>query len=67
MNMNSTNVDEVAKALKGMVIVGHSINEDNWGKLILLDRNTGKEYHIEPSCDPEGNAPGYLFFGEGGK
>lgn len=67
--MSQCNCHEVAQALKGMVVTGEVFDGDpegeGWQKLILMDRNTGKYYHIEPSIDPEGNAPGYLFFGEG--
>lgn len=68
---DKANVREVADLMKGMVLVGHTEpNEEGWGKLIFLDRQSGLKYHIEPSCDPEGNRPGYLFFGRettGGK
>lgn len=58
------NCKEVAQHLKGLVITGDvTEDEEGWQKLILMDRDTGKKFHIEPSCDPEGNAPGYLFFG----
>jgi hypothetical protein len=65
--MGYTNVNDVAKAFQGFVITGAVTEPDDegWQKLILMDRNTGKEFHIEPSADPEGNYPGFLFFGEG--
>lgn len=65
---DKSNVREVAEAFKGMILVGHTEpDEEGWGKLIFLDRQSGQKYHIEPSRDPEGNGPGYLFFGKGGK
>jgi hypothetical protein len=67
--MSECNCHEVAKLLKGMVVTGEVYTDEDqpdsagWQKLIFMDRTTGKKYHIEPSRDPEGNAPGFLFFG----
>ena len=68
--MRESNVKEVAEALHGYEIVGYEFARDEddpgleeWGRLVLVNKE-GFEVYIEPSCDPEGNAPGFLFFGE---
>lgn len=66
--MSEQNVKEVAQAFRGWTIVGSqeissSDAWDNgpWGRIILQSPE-GKKGYIEPSCDPEGNAPGFCFF-----
>ena len=61
--MNENNTIEVGKALIGFVVIGTSedYDEDGYAKIILANKK-GEKFHIEPSRDPEGNGPGFLFF-----
>ena len=65
--MNESNVDQVAEALNGFKIVGHSFTDEDefgesWGRIHLLGPS-GERAYLEPSRDPEGNGPGFCFFG----
>lgn len=63
---NQCNCDYLAPSLKGLTFTGQVLidqsDDEGWQKLVLVDEK-GKKFQIEPSCDPEGNSPGFLFFG----
>lgn len=66
--MSQQNADMVAAAFKGWVITGEATTVkgdgdwEEWGRFYVKEPETGRVGYIEPSCDPEGNAPGFCFF-----
>lgn len=67
MSYGECNAKDLAPHLVGLTFTGEVIIEDDgeyeWQKLVLIDKG-GKRFLMEPSRDPEGNGPGFLFFGE---
>jgi len=57
------------ETLKDGTIIGTSMSTVVRGEdvPVLLVRKSGKLYHVEFWCDPEGNGPGYAYIEEAGK